>query len=99
MKRLNKVALACMRKLLITLNNMLKHRTQSGSSHIQTTPLFVQVLENQDSCFAHRYDRGSQNDRLHALTVSSAVTRGLHASSPLVFSIIRSYNDRKAELD
>ena len=37
-----KVALtACMRKLLIILNSMLKHRTQWGPPHMQTTALLV----------------------------------------------------------
>ena len=37
-----KVALtACMRKLLVILNSMLKHRTQWGPPHMQTTALLV----------------------------------------------------------
>lgn len=37
-----KVALtACMRKLLLILNSMLKHRTRWGPPHMQTTPLLV----------------------------------------------------------
>ncbi len=37
-----KVALtACMRKLLIILNSMLKHRTRWGPPHMQTKPLLV----------------------------------------------------------
>ena len=37
-----KVALtACMRKLLIILNSILKHRTRWGPPHMQTEPLLV----------------------------------------------------------
>jgi transposase len=37
-----KVALtACMRKLLVILNSMLKHRTQWGPPHMHTTVLLV----------------------------------------------------------